>query len=67
MEKKNSKPKGSRKSRSTESGTAVNAGNKSQFKAFLKKNENVLRFIGPYLFYIALFTLVYIILQEKFP
>ncbi|MBP1909052.1 archaeosortase B [Methanolobus bombayensis] len=66
MVKKNRKPKGTRKSRSIERETAATVGNKSQFKDFLKKNKNVLRFIGPYLFYIALFTLVYITLQEKF-
>ncbi|SDF97343.1 archaeosortase B, VPXXXP-CTERM-specific [Methanolobus vulcani] len=66
MVKQNRKPKGTRKSRSIDSGKTGDVGNKSQFKVFLKRNEKVLRFIGPYLFYIALFTLVYITFQEKF-
>lgn len=66
MVKKNRKPKGTRKSKSTGREITGNFIDKNKFSAFLKKNENVLRFIGPYLFYIALFTLIYVVLQEKF-
>lgn len=42
----------------------------SQKKEYLlnvtKKNARVIRFVGPYLFYIALFTGIYVLFQEKF-
>ncbi len=34
--------------------------------AFLKKNKRVLSFIAPYMFYIALFTGIYIFFQDRF-
>jgi archaeosortase B (VPXXXP-CTERM-specific) len=66
MVNKNRKPKGTRKSAPVGRGKSGNSDNAGQFTTFLKKNENVFRFIGPYLLYIALFTLLYITLQEKF-
>ena len=66
MTKKSRKLKGARNNKTIEKADGPLVHSKGNVQAFLKKNERVLRFIGPYLFYIALFTGTYILFQEKF-
>lgn len=40
--------------------------NKVELPKISKKNAQIIRFIGPYLFYIALFTGIYVVFHERF-
>lgn len=64
MSKKNRKSKNTKKNKTIEN-NASSTGLSSSLKAFLKKNRSVFKFIVPYLFYIALFTGIYIMIQDR--
>jgi archaeosortase B (VPXXXP-CTERM-specific) len=64
--KKDRKLKGSRKQKAAEKVSVPSIGLKVHVVSFLEKNKTVLRFVGPYLFYIALFTGIYVIFQDRF-
>lgn len=66
MTNKGRKPKGTRKYKETEKDAVSSMRLNGYVVSFLKRHEMILRFIGPYLLYIALFTGIYIIFQDRF-
>ncbi|WP_094228190.1 archaeosortase B [Methanolobus psychrotolerans] len=66
MAKKSRNLKGARKHQTVERADVQSVYTKNNVGQFLKKNVHVIKFIGQYLFYIALFTGTYVIFQEKF-
>lgn len=64
MAKKNRNSKNTRKNKTIKNDIS-STGLNSYVKVFLKKNKSVFKFIVPYLFYIALFTGIYIMIQDR--
>ena len=63
MSKKNKRIKGSRNHKDSIGSPSPK---KENMLTIIKRNAGVIRFIWPYLFYIALFTGIYLLFQEKF-
>ncbi|WP_340818546.1 archaeosortase B [Methanolobus sp. WCC4] len=66
MANKGRKPKGTRKHKGTEMDSVPSIHLKDYLPSFLARHENIIGFVGPYLLYIALFTAIYIIFQDRF-
>lgn len=61
--KNDKKIKGSRK---YDKSSISHTPKKMELPKISKKNAQIIKFIGPYLFYIALFTGIYVLFQERF-
>ncbi|WP_407356963.1 archaeosortase B [Methanolobus sp. WCC5] len=66
MAKKSRSLKGARKHKTIEKADSNSFFSRYDFFPFLERNRRVIKFLGTYLFYIVLFTGVYVFFQDRF-